>query len=164
MKRLVAVILIGIGCGSNSARAEHARINLDVAGPREEKTAHVDQTPPVWGKNPRPVVRAKANETIKIQWMFTNVYPNKTLENVVIHFFIVRQEKIGAKAEPDLSGDVVQESALELDFKPGAKTGQRNTLKIREPGVYLVRVESRQTNSDHEHFAAVDLVIEPEKP
>jgi hypothetical protein len=36
----------------------------------------------------------------------------------------------------------------------------RNTIKIDTPGVYLVRVETRQTQSDHEHFSAIDLVIE----
>ncbi len=49
-------------------------------------------------------------------------------------------------------------------FKPGAKSDQKNTLKINEPGVYLVRVETRQTNSDHEHFSTIDLVIEGGKP
>jgi hypothetical protein len=32
-------------------------------------------------------------------------------------------------------------------------------MVIKTPGVYMVRVESRQTNSDHEHFAAIDLVV-----
>ena len=37
------------------------------------------------------------------------------------------------------------------------------TLKIDTPGAYLVRVESRNTHSDHEHFAAIDLVVTNEK-
>ena len=73
--------------------------------------------------------------------------------------------KAGQKDLPDLTGDdVVLESAFEMDFKPGAKAGQKNTLRIDKPGVYLVRVETRQTNSDHEHFSAIDLVIEGETP
>jgi hypothetical protein len=51
-----------------------------------------------------------------------------------------------------------------MDFKPGAKAGARNSFKVDKPGVYLIRVESRQTQSDHEHFAAVDLVVEEAKP
>ncbi len=144
--------------------AEHAKINLDVMTPTDQKTAHVDQTPPASGKNPRPVIKAKVNDRIKIEWMFTNDYPNKTIENVVVHFFIVRQEKVGQKELPDLQDDVVLESAFDMDFKPGGKAGQRHTLKIDKPGVYLIRVESRETQSDHEHFAAIDLVIEGEKP
>ncbi|MDR3638455.1 MAG: hypothetical protein P4L84_31920 [Isosphaeraceae bacterium] len=164
MKRVVALALWGFALAGLEARAEHAKINLDVAGPKEQRTAYMDQTPPASGKNPRPVVHAKVNEPIKVQWMFTNVYPHKTLENVVVHFYVARQEKVGQKEIPELGEDVVQESAFEMDFKPGAKAGQRNTFKIDAPGAYLVRVESRQTGSDHEHFAAIDLVIEAAKP
>jgi hypothetical protein len=124
----------------------------------------MDQTPPDSGKNPRPVVKAKVGEPIRIQWMFTNVYPHKTLENVVVHFFIAREEKVGQKELPDMRGDVFLESAFDMDFKPGAKAGQRNTVRFDAPGVYLVRVESRLTQSDHEHFSAIDLVIEKDKP
>jgi hypothetical protein len=141
------------------ARAEHAKINLDVTVGRETATAHVDQTPPDSGKNPRPVVKAKVNEPIRINYLLTNVYPHKTLENVVVHFYIARQEKVGQKELPDLKGDVVTESAFEMDFKPGSKAGQRTMLKIDTPGVYLIRVETRNTQSDHEHFSAIDLVV-----
>ena len=145
---------------SESASAEHARITLDVSSPSGQKTAFVDQTPPASGKNPRAVLKAKVGETVRIQFTMTNVYPHKTLENVVVHFFVAKQEKVGQKDLPDLSGDVVTESAFEMDFKPGAKAGVRNTLKFDSPGVYLIRVESRQTQSDHEHFSAIDLVVE----
>ena len=104
----------------------------------------VDQTPPDWGKNPRPVIKAKVNEPIRIQYLLTNVYPHKTLENVVVHFFIARQNKVGQKELPDLKGDVVMETAFDMDFKPGSKAGQRSTVKIDAPGVYLIRIETRQ--------------------
>jgi hypothetical protein len=141
---------------------EHAKITLDVTAKGETTTAYVDQTPPEHGKNPRPVVKVKAGEPIKIQYMLTNVYPHKTLENVVVHFYAAREEKVGQKPTPDLGveANVVMESAFEMDFKPGAKAGARNTLKIDKPGVYLIRVESKQTQTDHEHFAAIDLVVE----
>jgi hypothetical protein len=141
------------------ARAEHAKITLEVATPRDSVSARVDQTPPEWGKNPRPVLRAKVKEPLKIQYLLTNVYPHKTLENVVVHFFVARQQTIGQKELPDLKGDVVIETAFDMDFKPGGKAGARSTLKIDAPGVYLIRVETRNTQSDHEHFAAIDLVV-----
>ena len=139
--------------------AEHAKINLEVTVGRETVTAHVDQTPPDSGKNPRPVLKAKVNEPIRINYLLTNVYPHKTLENVVVHFYVARQEKVGQKELPDLKGDVVIESAFDMDFKPGGKAGQRTTLKIDTPGVYLIRVETRNTQSDHEHFSAIDLTV-----
>jgi hypothetical protein len=145
-----------------SARAEHAKINLDVNSKTAQETAFVDQTPPDWGKNPRPVVKAKAGEPIKIQYMLTNVYPHKTLENVVVHFYVAKQSKAGQKETPNLNDEknVMIETAFEMDFKPGAKAGARTTIKVDKPGVYLVRVETKQTQSDHEHFAAIDLVVE----
>jgi hypothetical protein len=141
------------------ARAEHAKITLEVVAPNGRQTAFMDQTPPDWGKNPRPMLKAKVGEPIKIQWMFTNVYPHKTLENVVIHFFVAPEAKVGQKDLPALDDHVVLESAFDMDLKPGGKAGQRQALRIDAPGVYLVRVESRNTQSDHEHFAAIDLVI-----
>jgi hypothetical protein len=47
-------------------------------------------------------------------------------------------------------------------MKPGGKAGQRSTVKIDTPGVYLIRIETRNTHSDHEHFSAIDLVVSGE--
>jgi hypothetical protein len=162
VKRTIAVILtmMLLAMVSPRARGEHAKITLDVAAPGSQQTAYMDQTPPEWGKNPRPVVKAKVGDPIKIQWTFINVYPHKTLENVVVHFFVAREAKAGQKELPELTDQVVLETAFDMDFKPGGKAGQRNTLHINEPGVYLIRVESGKTQSDHEHFAAIDLVVE----
>lgn len=145
---------------ATTARAEHAKITLDVESAGEKKTAYVDQTPPPTGKNPRPVLKVRAGRPIRAQWMFTNVYPNKTLQNVVMHFYVVKQSAVGQKELPPIGDDVTLETAFDMDFKPGAKAGGRHTFKIEEPGVYLIRVESVQTGSDHEHFAAIDVVVE----
>ena len=168
MRRLISFampILIGMA-NPGPTWAEHAKISLDVSSKGEQVTAFVDQTPPEHGKNPRPVLKVKAGQPVKIQWMPKNVYPHKTLENVVVHFYIARQQKAGQAPTPDLGVEenVVFESALEMDFKPGAQAGGRQTLRVDRPGAYLVRIESRQTGSDHEHFAAIDLVVEEDKP
>jgi hypothetical protein len=160
---ILAACVLALAIGP-IARGEHAKINLEVSTAREHVTAFVDQTPPEWGKNPRPVLRAKVNEPIKIQVLLTNVYPHKTLENVVVHFYIAKERKVGQNELPDLKGDIVIETAFDMDFKPGGKAGQRSTVKIETAGIYLVRIETRNTQSDHEHFAAVDLVVEPTKP
>ena len=59
---------------------------------------------------------------------------------------------------------MVLKTAFDMDFKPGGKAGQRNTVQVDAPGIYLVLVETRQTRSDHEHFAAIDLVVEAKEP
>lgn len=145
---------------TSAVRAEHAKVTLDVESGGKKETAFVDQTPPQYGKNPRPVLKVKAGETIKIQWMLQNVYPHKTLEDVLVHSFVVKEMKAGQKDIPSLEGDVEMETAYRMDFKPGGKSGARCKLKITEPGVYLIRVETRDTQSDHEHFAAIDVIVE----
>jgi hypothetical protein len=155
-----SVLLLALALAPARAQAEHAKVELTVVAPNAQQTAYVDQTPPEWGKNPRPVLKVKVGEPIKIQWMFTNVYPHKTLENVVVHFFVAREAKVGQKELPVLNDDVLLEAAFDMDFKPGSKAGQRNTLRIDAPGAYLIRAESRNTQSDHEHFAAIDLLVE----
>ena len=161
---LCVAIGLFLAISSQSLRAEHAKITLDVTTSKGRETAFVDQTPPASGKNPRRVLKAKVGEPIKVQYMLTNVYPHKTLENVVVHFFVARQEKVGQKELPDLQGDVVTETAFEMDFKPGAKAGQKSSFRVDKPGVYLIRVETSQTQSDHEHFSAIDLVVEAANP
>lgn len=160
---LPATLLLAM---ATAARAEHAKINLEVSAPRAQETAFVDQTPPESGKNPRPVLKCKVGEPVKVQWILTNVYPHKTLQNVVVHFFIAREQKVGQKPLPDLNNEdnVVVETAFEMDFKPGGKAGARTTVNIDKPGNYLIRVETKGTQSDHEHFAAIDLVVEPRNP
>ena len=167
MLRLILswAVIVGTLAMTSTARAEHAKINLDVSTGRENVSAFVDQTPPEWGKNPRPVIKAMVNQPIRVQYLLTNVYPHKTLENVVVHFFIAQQNKVGQKELPELKGDVVMETAFDMDLKPGAKAGQRSTFRIDAPGVYLIRIETKNTQSDHEHFAAIDLeVSEAPKP
>lgn len=160
MSRRSAQAILAVVLMAGMARAEHARVTLEVVVPGGQQTAHVDQTPPESGKKPRPVARARVGEPIRIQWVLTNVYPHKTLENVVVHFFVAREEAAGQTALPVLGDDVVLESALDVDLKPDANVGGRHTLRVSEAGTYLVRIETRQTASDHEHFAALDLVIE----
>jgi hypothetical protein len=164
MHRPLAATALLLLLASATARGEHAKIELTVRARGAQETAHMDQTPPDSGKNPRPVVKAKAGEPIKVQWLFTNIYPHKTIKDVVLHFYIAREEKVGQKDLPELGDDVVLETAFDMDFRPGGKAGGRHTVRIDAPGAYLVRVESRGTGSDHEHFAAIDLVIEGETP
>ena len=120
----IAFVLI-----ATSASAEHAKVTLDVESGGKKETAFVDQTPPDSGKNPRPVFKVKAGEMIKIQWTLTNIYPHKTLEDVLVHSFVAKQGKVGQKDLPTLEGDVEMETAYRMDFKPGANPGRAASSK-----------------------------------
>src|SRR5919201_573509 len=50
--------------------------------------------------------------------------------------------KPGRRAVLKLDKDVVVESALTMDFKPGEKSTGGLSFQINTPGTYLVRVES----------------------
>ena len=162
IKTWLFAVVLGVFAAAE-IRAEHAKITLEVVSSRGKETAHVDQTPPDAGKIPRPVVKAKAGETIKIDWEFTNVYPHKTIENALLYFYVAKEAKVGQKELPDLSENseaVIVQTAFEMDFKPGGRAKGHHKVKIDEPGVYLVRLQTVKTQSDHEHFAAIDLVVE----
>ncbi len=158
----VLVVFLALQTGQSFA-AEHAKITLDVSTGKDKETAFVDQTPPDSGKNPRPVLHANAGETIKVEWVFANIYPHKTIENAILHFYVAKEAKVGQKDLPDLdekTGYVVVETAFEMDFKPNGRAKGKHSFKIDKPGTYLVRLETRNTDSDHEHFAAIDLVVD----
>jgi hypothetical protein len=157
MKRSVIGLLLALlPC---VARAEHFDIKLTAtAADGGSKEAFADQTPPIGGLNPRPVLRAKAGDTIAIQCVMTNVYEHATTRNAGVHFYIVRESQLGQKAVPPLE-NLALEGSFIFDLKAKAKIGMKERVAIPRPGVYLLRVESQRTQRDHEHFAAIDLEI-----
>jgi hypothetical protein len=143
-----------------SARAEHFDIKLTAtASDGTSKEAFADQTPPIGGLNPRPVLRAKAGDTIAIQCVMTDVYGHGTTRNAGVHFYIVRERQLGQKALPPLENLTV-EGSFTFNLKPKAKIGTKQRVVMPQPGLYLLRIESQRTQRDHEHFAAIDLEIQ----
>lgn len=150
-----------------TARSEHARIDLRVlrSGPNTnqapgEASAHADQEPPAGGSEPRPLFKAKAGEPLVLQFFLTNTYPHGDLKNVTVRWYVVREEKARQKTLPDRSKGTVTEGQVTMNFKPKCRVGARVAFTIKGPGLYLLRVETANTNSDHEHFAAIDLQVE----
>lgn len=146
---------------SSFARAEHFRIELTVKGTADEATAHSDTDPPPQGTHPRPVCHIKHGEEFTVQFFFSSNFPHDVQKNVTVHFFVAPEKAAGAKSLPDPAKPPVTESNFVMDFKPDTgRVGLRQRLRIDRPGAYLVKVGSEHSDSDHEHFAAVDLVVE----
>lgn len=146
-----------------SARAEHANIDLRVIGPDGEVAATSDQDPPPGGVNPHPKLMVKAGDPLALQFILTNVYPHGLIQDVSVHYVIVRSGKLGLKRLPDLDGrqgDIVTQGQATMNFKPKCRVGARMRFRIDRPGVYLVWLETLNTKSDHEHFSAIDLVVQ----
>ena len=155
-----AVLALVLALLASSARAEHFDIKLTATAPDgASKEAFADQTPPIGGLNPRPVLRAKAGDTIAFQFMMTNVYAHASARNAGVRFYIVREHQLGQKAVPPLE-NLVTEGGFAFNLKPKAKIGTKERVAMPQPGFYLLRVESQRTQRDHEHFAAIDLEIQ----
>jgi len=157
--RVIRVVSLLLALRPSVARAEHFDIKLTATAPdNSSKEAFADQTPPVGGLNPRPVLRAKAGDTIAFQFMMTNVYAHESARNAGIRFYIVLEQQLGQKAVPPLE-NLTAEGSFTFNLKPKAKIGAKERVVMPQPGFYLLRVESQRTQRDHEHFAAIDLEI-----
>jgi hypothetical protein len=133
-----------------------------VTTPRGQAESHWDTSPPEGGVNRRPVVTAKVGDRVEIEWLMRSVFPHGVMKDVVVHFFVVREETIGQKPVPDLKKGAWTESRMQVDFLPDHAARASIQLTARTPGAYLVRVESEGTQGEvaHEHFSAVDLKVE----
>ena len=90
----------------------------------------------------------------------TYVNPHDPDKQVTIRFFVTRETRVGQKEVPSPDGKAVIEGTFVMDFKPKSRLGLTQKFRIAHPGVYLLRLESVNSQSDHQHFAAIDLVIE----
>jgi hypothetical protein len=161
MKRVVLAAAVLAVLSPALLRAEHFDIKLVAAGPDGiTRQAYADETPPEGGLNPRPVLKARVGDEIVVQFIMTNVYPHGTAAGAGVHYYVVRERELGQKPVPALTRDVVLEGAFTFDLKPQARVGARQRFAIRQPGNYLLRVESQRTQRDHEHFSAIDLQIQ----
>jgi len=165
MKSRFALALLVMLAGAFVARAEHASIDLQVSqldpatGATRHERASSDQEPPPGGNQRRPVLKLKAGQPLTLQFIYQNTYPHCDVRDASVQYFAVPVDKTGQKSVPDLK-DAVTQGKFTMNFKPKAKVGARLSFTIQKPGIYLLRVQSENTNSDHEHFSAIDLVVE----
>ena len=122
-------------------------------------TKYTEEQPSPTRPHPRPVLTCEFNETLLVSWTATNNAKQATFQDVLIHCLVVAEKEPGQAGLPSLK-DAVQESALTMDFKPGDSATGEFSLKIDEPGTYLVRVETQNMldKYDHECYVALDLV------
>lgn len=141
------------------ARAEHAVIDLRLVGPDGEASANSDQEPPTGGVNEPPVLEVKPGDPLVMQFILTNVYPHGDVKKVTVRYYVIRTSKLGRKTTPSLDHGIVTEGEVTMNFKPKCRVGARLKFRAPEPGLYSVRVDTVNTQSDHEHFSAIDLKV-----
>ena len=143
---------------ASTTPAAHFDAVLTVTAGGVIKKAGMDETPPVGGLNKRPVLQAHTGEPIRIEFIMANVYTHDAFVDSGVRYYIVKEREAGQKPVPPLAGAPV-EGSFSFTLKPQAKIAVRTRVAISEPGMYLLRVESVNTQRDHEHFSAIDLDI-----
>jgi hypothetical protein len=158
---MLALLLVAWPAFLPSARAEHFTIELKAKTGENTKTAKTDAV--ALGEKPKPrgMLEARAGQDISVKWTLTCTAKKEEFKDVTVHFFVVKEEKVGQLAVPKLDKDVTAESALTMDFKPKDKSDGELTFKIETPGNYLLRLETLNGAGaeGHEHFAALDVVV-----
>ncbi len=150
-----------IAAVSGSAHADDLKFVAKVEANGATKTCDNDISAVGIKPKGRGVFELPLEKPVTLQWNVTNT-GDKLLKDVVIHFFVVKEEKVGQSAVPKLDRDVTVEGALTMDFKPKSKQSGEITFRIEARGSYLLRVESIGAASGidgHEDFTALDLVV-----
>jgi hypothetical protein len=135
-------------------------IELKVQMNGSSQTAHAE--PIALGAVPkaRKVLKGKVGLPLRISWTITSAGAKTEMKNIRVHFFTVKEEKLGQRKTPKLTKDVTAESAVSLDFAPGDKTKGSMTFTVAQPGFYLMRLETIGAPEGQDCFAALDLMIQ----
>lgn len=134
-------------------------IELRAQAGKDAKTVQAvrpDATPPS-----RVLLNAAADTPITLRWTLRNVDKSTTAKDVLVHLFVVREDRLDQAEVPKLTKGVVVESLLTMDFKPQDRTEGEITFRVRAAGCYLIRLELKgaAAKGQREPFAALDLQI-----
>ncbi len=143
-----------------SARADDFAIDLEARQGKASRTAHAGQLAIGARAKPRGLLVVKAGERVTVKWTLTRTASKEVVKDVVVHLFVVKEEKAGQRAVPKLDRDVLAETAMTMDFNPKDRAHGDLTFSIEKPGTYLLRLETigaARGPEGHEHFAALDV-------
>jgi hypothetical protein len=154
------VLAIHLAFLASVATASDFEMSLQVKSAKQRANVkYTEEQPSPKTPHPRPVFTAQSNESLLVSWTATNKAKQATFKDVMIHCLVVAEKEPGQVELPSPK-DALQESALTMDFKPGASATGEFSIKFDEPGTYLIRVETRNMLAEHmhEHYVALDLV------
>jgi hypothetical protein len=158
LKGFLACTLLMLGV-HDRAWAEHFDFTLTVENASEKVEAHADTDPPADGINTRPVFHGHTGEMLVWQFFMTNVKPHEPFPQLKVRYYLAPQAKAGQKESPGPNEVPVVEGEFILDLDYKDRVGLRQQFRVDKPGLYLLRVETADSHSDHEHFSAVDVEI-----
>lgn len=109
----------------------------------------------------RAVLMAGADTPITLRWTVRNRDKEATVKDVLVHAFVVKEERLDQPNVPKLNKGVAVESALTTDFKAQDRTEGEITFRVSGAGYYLIRLEVKGAAGRGEllAFAALDLHV-----
>jgi hypothetical protein len=156
------LVLCGWLAAGPLVRADDFALDLEVKSGKAVKKAKEEAAGPRHKPKARAVLEVKAGQAITVKWSARSTAAKDVVKDVRIHFFVVKESKVGQAAVPKLDKNVTAESAIIMDFGPGDNTHGDSTFQIDTPGTYLVRLETLDAAvgvGGHDYFAALDLVV-----
>jgi hypothetical protein len=169
MRRLPVLSLVALAgllfvSRPSAARAEHAKIRLTVASKSDTSEAFDDDEPPIGGRDKRVIAKVKVDEPLSTEFILTNIYPHEIRKDCIVRYYVIRIDKVRQKVTPPLKdlkpANIIVQGQVQMNWKPKCQVGALFKFRLHKPGVYRVRVETANTKSDHEHFAAIDVIAE----
>lgn len=165
MSKFLAAVLVGVCClpAARGSADDDIQIVVQVAaGESAVETSETLRSPVLETPPPRPSFPLPRGQRAQVAWQAKNINKAATYDDIVLHFFVVREKEVGQADVPSLSHDAPYEGALWLDFGRGDKANWKFDLKIDVPGSYLLRVETvgLQPTLGYERYAAMDLIVE----
>jgi len=129
---LVAILLSGFF--SVPARADHFTIDLEVKAGGASKTVKADKAALGVKAKERQALTAKAGATMTVKWTVTSTAKTGVVKDVLVHFFVVRGEKLGQASVPKLDKDCGRGKRSHMDFKTQGQGHGRAQLHHRCAG------------------------------
>lgn len=156
MFRVAGVVLVLSAAyhASTALRADEFSIDLKA---QAAKIAEAKYPASAKQAEPRAVLSVPANTAITVKWTARKTDQGTIAKDVLIHFVVVKEDRLDQQDVPKLTKGVIAESALTMDFKSQDQAEGAITFTVPHAGCYLIRLELKGGGS--EAFAALDLLV-----
>jgi hypothetical protein len=104
----------------------------------------------------------KAGEPLEVEWVATNPDSGRALPDVTMHVFMDRDRSSGRAEAAKAGPNAIYESAVVVDFRPGAKTSGKIRMPAPEAGVYLFVAETIGAGKElgRETYAVIRVAVQ----
>ena len=107
----------------------------------------------------RQVFEGDAAHPFTAKWKVVRA-ARQEAKDVLVHYYVVKIERPGQAPPPLEPKRVIIESALTMDFPPGQSSESSVQVRIDEPGLYLMRIETGSGDQpEAQDFAEIELLV-----